>query len=271
MRRLLVMLLVMLGATTTAASAGVQDSQAAPAAQAAPKVLIFSHSTGYRHASIERAVAALAALGREAGYEIVASEDPSLFSAAGLDGMDAIILVSNSTRKDDPSSEFFTEGQRAAFQAFVRRGGGVVGIHAAADSHYAWPWYGRMIGARFTRHPEGTPTGTIRLVDPAHPANAGLSETIDRADEWYYFEDYDPTLDVLVTLDPASIGEADVNPNPISWAHRFEGGRVFYTALGHTEESWSDAAVLQHIGNGLRWVMARNEVETSSPGASRDP
>lgn len=257
MRRWLVTLLVILGAANIAAVAAAQESQGAQARSDAPKVLIFSHSTGYRHASIEPAVAALSALGREAGYEMVASEDPTLFSPEGLAGVDAIILVSNSTRKDDPSSEFFTEDQRAAFQAFVRAGGGVVGIHAAADSHYAWPWYGRMIGARFTRHPPGTPAGTIRIVDPEHPANAGLPETIGRADEWYYFEDYDPTLRALVTLDPASIGEADVNPNPISWAHEFEGGRVFYTALGHTEESWSDPDVLRHVGNGLRWAMGR--------------
>ena len=251
MRRLLTMLLVLLGAAAMTASAGAQGGQGAR------KVLIFSHSTGYRHASIEPAVAALSAMGAEAGYAMMASEDPAVFGAAGLDGVDAIILVSNSTRKADAATEFFTESQRAAFQAFVRRGGGVVGIHAAADSHYAWPWYGRMIGAWFTRHPPGTPTGTIRIADPSHPANAGLPETLGRADEWYYFEDYDPTLHVLVTLDPGSIGEADVNPNPVSWAHEFEGGRVFYTAMGHTPESYSDPILMRHIGNGLRWVMRR--------------
>lgn len=254
MRRLLTMLLVLLGVATAAASAGVQAAQGA---QAAPKVLIFSHSTGYRHESIEAGVAAITAMGAEAGYTMVASEDPAVFGAAGLDGVDAIVLIGNTTRKDDGATEYFTQSQRAAFQAFVRGGGGVVGIHAASDSHYRWPWYGRMIGAWFTRHPQGTPTGTVRIVDPAHPANAGLPETLSRADEWYYFEDYDPTLKVLVTLDPASIGEADVNPNPVSWAHEFEGGRVFYTAMGHTAESYSDPAVMRHIGNGLRWTMQR--------------
>ena len=253
MTRLLTMLLVLLGAAATTAVAGAQGGREAP------KVLIFSHSTGYRHASIEPAVAALRAMGADAGYAMVASEDPAVFSTDGLDGVDAIVLVSNSTRKDDAATEFFTESQRAAFQAFVRGGGGVVGIHAAADSHYRWPWYGRMIGAWFTRHPPGTPAGTLRIADPGHPANAGLPETLGRADEWYYFEDYDPTLQVLVTLDPGSIGEADVNPNPISWAHEFEGGRVFYTAMGHTEESWSDPIVMRHIGNGLRWTMGQGE------------
>ena len=78
-----------------------------------------------------------------------------------------------------------------------------------------------------------------------------------RVDEWYYFDDYDPRMKLLVTLDPASIGEPDANPNPVSWAHEFDGGRVFYTAMGHTAESYSDANFLNHLAGGLAWVLER--------------
>ena len=251
MAMLLRMILILIGVSTLSASACAQPRGHGP------HVLIFSHSTGYRHASIEPGVAAFQAMGARAGMNMTASEDPDIFSDAGLHGVDAIILLSNSTRRDDPATEFFTDAQRAAFQAFVHRGGGVVAIHAAADSHYRWPWYVRMIGARFDHHPPGIPAGTVRVVDPRHQATRGLPVSWSRTDEWYYFDDIDPTIHVLVTLDPASIGQADFNPNPISWAHEFEGGRIFYTAMGHTPESYADPLYLRHVENGLNWVLRR--------------
>jgi hypothetical protein len=125
----------------------------------------------------------------------------------------------------------------------------VLAIHAAADSHYNWPWYGKLIGGRFARHPSGTPTGNIRLV--------ATGATRQRTDEWYYFDDYDPTSRLLVTLEPTSIGEKDVNPNPMSWTRTVGRGRVFYTAMGHTKESYSELWFLRHIADGLDWVLRR--------------
>jgi uncharacterized protein len=237
-------------------------SAPAPAAQAAtaeapPQVLLFSHSTGFRHESIERGAQAIKALGAREKLVVVHSEDPDVFSADGLANIDAVIFLSTSTDPKKPESEWFQGPRREALQAFVRRGGGVVGIHAASDSHYHWPWYQRLIGGRFASHPPGTPEGTLHVVAPDHRANRGLPKSITRVDEWYYFDDYNPQMTVLVTLDPASIGEKDVNPNPVSWAHEFDGGRVFYTAMGHTAESYSDPDFLNHLAGGLAWVLKR--------------
>jgi hypothetical protein len=229
----------------------------AEAAKGGARVLLFSHSTGYRHASIEPGVAAIKALGPREKIEIVHSEDPAVFTAQGLAGFDAIIFLSTSTDPKKPESEWFEGSRRDALQGFVRGGGGIVGIHAASDSHYHWPWYGKMIGGHFASHPPGTPKGTLRVVDPKHRATRGMDATMSRTDEWYYFNDYDVEADLLVTLDPASIGEKDVNPNPVSWAKQFEGGRVFYTAMGHTAETYSDPNFLKHLTGGLRWVMAK--------------
>ena len=237
--------------------AGIAAAAPASAAESKPRILVFSHSTGYRHASIEPGVAALQGLGAREKIEVVASEDPNLFSAAGLRDFDAIVFVSTSTDSKKPESEWLQGPRRDALQAFVRRGGGIVAIHAAADSHYHWPWWGRMIGGHFARHPEGTPQGDLRVVDRRHRAVRGVDPAMRRTDEWYYFDDYNPEMDLLVTLDPASIGEKDVNPNPISWAQEFEGGRVFYTAMGHTAESYSDRNVLAHLAGGLKWVLRK--------------
>lgn len=233
---------------------GTADAKAA-------RVLVFSHSTGYRHASIEAGVAALKALGERRGMSVVASEDPAMFDGDRLKDFDAIVLLSNTTKRDEPASEWWIGKRREALQAFVRRGGGIVGIHAAADSHYSWPWYGRMIGGWFTSHPKGTPTGLVTVTDRSHPANKGPASPVRRADEWYYFEDFDPTVQTLTTLDPASIGEKDVNPNPTSWSHEFEGARVFYTAMGHSPESFSEPWLLQHLEGGLTWVLHGRRVK----------
>jgi type 1 glutamine amidotransferase len=221
------------------------------------EVLIFSHTTGYRHDSIPAGIAATERIAKRQGFSVRASEDPALFTSRGLRGVRAIVFLSSTTDPKAPSSEWLTGERRAALQSFVRSGGGVLAVHAAADSHYGWPWYGRLIGGRFARHPEGTPPGTLTLADRSHPVTGGMPATIRRSDEWYEFADYDPTSRLLVTLDPASIGEADVNPNPISWVRQVDGGRVFYTAMGHTAESYSDPYVLRHLSNGLAWVTRR--------------
>ncbi|WP_244624717.1 ThuA domain-containing protein [Sphingomonas sp. So64.6b] len=258
MRYLRCLLLILVGGVALTGSAAWAKEVGAKEAGAkeAPRVLIFSKSTGWRHMSITPGVAALKALGARAGMTMIASEDPDIFSTDGLKDVKAIILLSDTSARD-AASEWFTDTRREAFEAFVHRGGGVVGIHAAADSHYNWPWYGRMIGARFQRHPQGTPEGTITVVDPRHPAMKGLAPVTRHVDEWYYFEDYNPRLHLLATIDPASIGEADVNPNPVAWCQEFEGGRIFYTAMGHTDESYRDPWFVKQIENGLNWVLKR--------------
>ncbi|HEX8584818.1 MAG TPA: ThuA domain-containing protein [Allosphingosinicella sp.] len=228
---------------------------AASAAPAKKRVLIFSGTTGYRHASIDVAVPAVARLVRAQGMEPVESEAPAAFD--DLAGYAAIVLLSNSTDPKKPESEWLVGARREALQRFVHGGGGVVAIHAAADSHYGWPWYTKMIGGRFASHPQGTPKGTLRRVTRAHPATKAMPERFDRTDEWYYFDDQDSEAQLLVTLDPQSIGAADVNANPVAWAKEFEGGRVFYTAMGHTAESYSEPLFLAHVAGGLRWATRR--------------
>jgi type 1 glutamine amidotransferase len=234
MRRLILLLLTILIATPAAAA----DHGA---------ILIYSGTTGYRHESIPAGIAAVTAIARKRGLSVEASEDPNVFSADTLKRFRAFVLLSCTTDPKNPASEWLTGSRREALQQFLHRGGGILAIHAAADSHYRWPWYGKMIGGHFARHPQGTPTGTIRTV--------ATGETRRRIDEWYYFDDYDPTSHLLVTLDPQSIGEKDVNPNPMSWTRKVEGGRVFYTAMGHTTESYSEPWFLNHLAEGLDWVL----------------
>ena len=235
MRRILLIIYILLSTSVTAAPPrhGI--------------ILIYSGTTGYRHDSIPAGIRAVTQIAKRRGLAVVASEDPSVFEADGLKKFRAIVLLSSTTDPKNPASEWLVGSRRDALQQFVHKGGGIVAIHAAADSHYSWPWYGRLIGARFARHPQGTPTGTIRSV--------ATGETRKRTDEWYYFDDYDPTSRLLITVDPQSIGEKDVNPHPMSWRRIVDGGRVFFTAMGHTKESYSEPWFLRHIADGLDWVL----------------
>jgi type 1 glutamine amidotransferase len=218
-------------------------------------ILVFSHTTGYRHDSIPAGIAALRSIAHRRALAVVASEDPSIFSHEGLRRFRAIVLLSSTTDPKNPASEWLTGSRRTALQDYVSRGGAIVAVHAAADSHYHWPWYGKLIGGRFARHPPGTPSGQVTLVDPSAAQNRGLPRHSRRVDEWYYFDDFDPTSKLLATLDPASIGEPDVNPNPVAWSRNVGAGRVFYTAMGHTKESYSEPFFVRHLANGLDWAM----------------
>ncbi len=248
MRRLILFLIALLVAA---------PAMAAPAPARAGAILIYSGTTGYRHESIPAGIKAVSAIAARRRLTVVASEDPSVFSADSLKRFRAIVLLSCTTDPKNPQSEWLVGDRRTALQQFVRGGGGIIAIHAAADSHYFWPWYGRMIGGHFASHPAGTPKGQVTIVAPSDPVVQGLPRSIERSDEWYYFDDYDPVSKVLVTLDPSSIGEKDINPNPVAWTRQINDGRIFYTAMGHTTESYSEPFFLQHVANGLDWVLRR--------------
>ena len=236
------------------AACGGPSAQEAPAAADKPHVLIFSHSTGWRHKSIEPGVAAMKAMLEAKGYRVSASEDPEIFSTEGLADIDALMLINTTSNSREPGGEWWVGDRRMAFQAFVQNGGGVVGIHGASDSHYNWTWYGKLIGGYFESHPPGTPRGELSVINASQTSTESLPTSFSRVDEWYYIKDYNPAVTLLVTLDPASIGEADANPNPISWQHEFDGGRVFYTSMGHTAETYTEDVFQQHVLGGVKWV-----------------
>jgi type 1 glutamine amidotransferase len=223
------------------------------------RVLIYSGSTGFRHDSIPAAVEAVKAMATKSGYGVDATEDPEVFTAEKLKAYKAIVLISTSTDPKKPESEWFVGPRRDALQGFLKDHKGIVALHAAGDSHYLWGWYGQMIGGYFERHPKGTPKAVVTVVDAKHPATAKLPKTIERSDEWYYFKDFNPTMRVLVTVDPATIGdgEADVNPNPVVWCHDFGGGRVFYSALGHTAESYSEPYMINLLTGALHYAVGK--------------
>ncbi|MES1156767.1 MAG: ThuA domain-containing protein [Alphaproteobacteria bacterium] len=247
-----------------------------------PRLLVFTKATGYVHPSIQPGIDMLRGVAAREGYDIEATDDPDIFSDANLARFDLLVLLCCTTDSQHPDSEWLIGSRRDALQSFVHGGKPVVGIHAAADSHHHWPWYGQMIGGYFDRHPANPNVrpGHLIVVDRNDPSTRGLPATIDRQDEWYLFRDFNPMVHLLIAAEVTSVyTETDplnmqwfssqtntntrmrfpeANPKPISWHHDFEGARVFYTAMGHTPETFSEPLPVAHITGGIRWALGHD-------------
>ena len=214
-------------------------------------VLIFSKTQGYRHESIEAGVAAVSRLAKAYGVAVEATEEPSCFCPKVLGQLQAVVWLST-------IGALLSTEQRRAFEQFVRGGGAYVGIHAASACEEDWPWYGELVGARFTQHPEFQPARVI-VEDRAHPATRHLGPSWLRSDEWYDF-DRNPRsrVRVLLAVDEASYRGGTMGADhPLSWCHETCGGRAFYTALGHAPADYDDTAFLAHLQGGLGWALQR--------------
>jgi len=218
-------------------------------AQDAPRVLVFTKTLGYRHDNIEKGVAAIRQLGEQQGFLVDHSEDVGQFTDEGLRPYQALIFLST-------SGNLFDEAQQAAFQRYIRGGRGLVGIHAATTTAYEWHWYGDLIGAYFDRHPH-VQYADIAVVDTTHPATAHLPSLWHRRDEWYDFRRLNSNVKPLLKLDENSYQGGEMGADhPVAWYQEYDGGRVFYTALGHTKESFEEPTFLQHIVGGI-WYAIR--------------
>ena len=251
-----------------------------PGADPLENVLVFSETAGFRHDSIDEGIAAIQALGTANDFEVDATEDSTQFNPTNLAQYDAVVFLST-------TGDVLTNDQQEAFEAYVRAGGGFVGIHAAADTEYTWPWYGEAIGGYFRNHPPGTPTATVNIEDTNEPSTDGLPNPWVRTDEWYNYQSFEtPSVNgggddysvrnsgvkVLATMNEGTYDEDDgtdeVNDDhPIAWCSEFDGGIVWYTGLGHTAESFGTAAgnIRQHILGGLQTVTGAEEADCGEP------
>ncbi len=229
---------------------------------AEPRVLVYTRNytpdgKGYVHANIAASVEAIRKMGREGGFAVDHSEDPSLFTVQNLTKYAAIVF-SNSNNE-----AFSDDSQRKAFESYVRAGGGVVGIHSATGSERKWPGWWDIMGGKFLRHPK-MQKFIVRVKDPSHPAMKSLPSTFEWEDECYYTEHMNPDMKVLLVTDPAKLddpkkaeypGDRFGDALPLAWTITSHGGRAFYTALGHKPEHYSDPLLYNQILGGILWAM----------------
>ena len=234
---------------TKAPAKAATKSAVAAAKPALNRILVFSRTKGYRHASIPLGKQAIMKLGAANGFAVDTTEDAGKFTEANLKQYSAVVWLST-------TGDVLDAAQQAVFERYIQSGGGYVGIHAAADTEYDWPWYNKLAGAYFLDHPKQQ-TAEIAIVDKNHPATSMLPDRWKRFDEWYSYKSIAPDLKVLGTLDEKTYeGGKNGDNHPFIWHHDFDGGKAFYTGGGHTDESYTDALFLQHILGGIKSVMA---------------
>ncbi|SFD72171.1 ThuA domain-containing protein [Streptomyces aidingensis] len=221
--------------------------------------LVFSKTAAFRHGSIEAGVAAIEALGAEHGFDVTATEDASVFNDEDLAQYEVVIWLST-------TGDVLNDSQQAAFERYIRAGGGYAGVHAAADTEYDWAWYGELVGAYFSGHP-APQQATVKVEDPAHPSTAGLPVQWERTDEWYdYRTNPRGDVHVLASLDESTYSGGTMGAeHPISWCQIHDGGRSWYTGMGHDNASFSDPLFLDHLLGGIRSAAG---VAPSDCGAS---
>lgn len=211
------------------------------------RLLVFSKTTGYRHASISIGKKALMELGTSQGYLVDTTEDASVFTIKNLKQYDVILFLST-------TGNILDSAQQTAFEKFIRSGNGFVGIHAATDTEYDWPWYVGLVGASFESHPKQQ-TARLYRIDKTHLSTASLPDNWERFDEWYNFKNINPSTHALLKIDEGSYtGGKNGNNHAVAWYHSYDGGRSFYTALGHTDASFAEPLFLEHCLGGIKYA-----------------
>ncbi|MVM28831.1 carbohydrate-binding protein [Spirosoma sp. HMF4905] len=216
-----------------------------------PRILVFSKTAAFRHASIGAGQQALFKLGKEQGFAVDTTENASRFSEENLKRYRAVVFFST-------TGDVLNSQQQNAFERYIQAGGGYLGVHAATDTEYDWPWYNQLAGAWFSNHPmpDNVQKGTFVVVDKNNPATSFLPERWEREDEFYSFKNISPALHVLLTIDEKTYkGGTNGDNHPMAWYQEFDGGRSFYTAGGHTDATFSEPLFLRHLGAGLHYVM----------------
>ncbi len=223
------------------------------------RLLVFSKTAGYRHESITAGKTALLAMAKSKGWAIDTTEDAGAFTEENLPRYSAIVFLNT-------TGDILNTAQQRDFERYVQAGGGFVGIHAASDTEYDWPWYGRLMGAWFNGHPSdpNVREATMNILSTDHPSTAFFTDkTWVRSDEFYNFKKiYTDSTDGIVPLievdETTYEGGTNGDFHPMSWYHNFDGGRAWYTNFGHTSESFSEELFLKHLQGGIEYAIGEN-------------
>ena len=217
--------------------------------KATESVLVFTKTEGFRHESIEIGVQTIKELGSQKDFKVTHTENSEVFSNENLKQYDLVIFLNT-------TGDVLNEVEEEAFENYIKKGGSFMGIHSASDTEFNWPWYGELVGAYFLDHPKQS-EATIKRIIKNH-ITKHLPKKWTRFDEWYNFKWISKNIHVLLALDESSYeGGKNGHFHPIAWYQEFDGGRSFYTGLGHTIESYKEPDFKQHILDGILYCLDR--------------
>ncbi|MCG5436201.1 ThuA domain-containing protein [Micromonospora foliorum] len=227
----------------------------ASAADAPYDVLVFSKTAGFRHDAIPVGIQTIRDLGAANNFTVTATEDAAAFTTSNLNQYEAVVFLNT-------TGDVLNATQQTAFESYIGSGRGYVGVHAAADTEYDWPFYGNLVGAWFASHP-AIQQANMKVEDRGHAATAHLPQTWTRTDEWYnYRTNARSSAHVLATLDESSYSGGGMGADhPLSWCKSYSGGRSFYTGAGHTQASYAESGFRNHLLGGIRYASGRSKAD----------
>jgi type 1 glutamine amidotransferase len=221
------------------------------------KVLLFTKTEGFHHESVHEGVTALRQLASRNNFTVDWQDNGSIFNEKALANYAAVIFLNT-------TGNVLNDEQQAAFEKFIQSGKGFVGIHSATDTEYDWPWYTKMVGMMFKIHPQQQ-TAYLKVEDSNFPGMERFPKKLLWTDEWYEYGDRKATdLHFLLSVDEKSydpnvkwgenVGKGMGSFHPIAWYHNYDGGRAFYTGLGHIALIYTDQTFLDHLYGGIYWA-----------------
>jgi type 1 glutamine amidotransferase len=229
--------------------------------QSDPNILVFSKTEGHYHKSIPAGIDFMTDLAQKNSWNISFSKDSKDFTDENLKRYDVLVFLNT-------TGDLFDENQKKALKIYMANGNGFVGVHAASNTEMEWPWFTEMIGATFKDHPK-VQNATLNINKSSeHPAINHLNETEVFKDEWYNFlKPVGKHVNVLASLDEDSYQGKKMNTknHPITWYHHYDGGRVFYTGMGHTNESYSDIRFKKLLKGAILWAADVEQIKKPSP------
>ncbi|MGS0525634.1 ThuA domain-containing protein [Zobellia nedashkovskayae] len=218
--------------------------------QTVDKILVFTKTAEFRHGSIEKGISTFNSLGAANNFEVDQTEDATDFTLNNLSRYKAVVFLNT-------TGDVLNASEQIAFERYIQSGGSYMGVHAATDTEYDWPWYGELVGAYFNGHPD-IQEATLNVVNRNHSSTSHLPSNWVRTEEWYNFKDFNSDIIPLIQLDESTYtGGTNGVDHPFSWYHTYDGGRAFYTAGGHANASYDEPDFRNHLLGGLMYCLGR--------------
>lgn len=234
------------------------------------KVLVYTkNGKGYVHDNIAAAARCIQELGAQNGFAVDVSDDPAKFNDDNLKQYNALVFTSTN------NDVFDNDAQKLALMHYIEAGGGFVAIHSVTGTERNWPWFKRLVGGIFERHAKHQPFTEI-IIDHNHPSTSFLPNTWKRDDECYYTKEINPDIHVLMVHDLSTVDDKGKpviygNTFPSVWCHEFDGGREWYTSLGHDSATYKEPEFRKHIMGGLQWVLSNQKPLDYSKAHAKTP
>tara|TARA_B100000963_G_scaffold226284_1_gene197422 strand:- start:1391 stop:2131 length:741 start_codon:yes stop_codon:yes gene_type:complete len=213
-------------------------------------VLVITETKGYVHNSIDYGIDLIKKIGDKNNFNVYHSDDSKVITSNNLKEFNSIIFLNT-------TGDILNDHQQRSVEDFIKSGKGYVGVHSASDTEYEWQWYGNLVGAYFRNH-SNVVDAKILTSDNTHKITEHLNPEWIIEDEWYNFDYISDNINVLLKLDESSYeGGQHPDYHPITWYHKYDGGRSFYTALGHKKEVFKDQRFIKLLEKGI--LYASNE------------